>query len=481
MAEKKNVLVVEDELLIEKTFLHLLSLWGFCPFSARTGSAALETAHRESLDLILLDTTLTDMTAFQLLKRLKQELITAYLPVILLIEKKAFRRELMQKESTPDDYLMKPVDPLELRLRIEMVLHRTEHQFHANSLTRLPGSLTIEKKIEKHLSEQLPLSVCHYDIDHFKSFNDAYGYHRGNAVLHQTARLITHVVKTYGNESDFVGHIGGDDFIVLTTPDREEAVCLHSIQEFDRLIPLHYREEDREKGFLFVKNRMAKMEHFPLMSLSIAVVNNKKRLLANTLHISEIAKEIKKFLKERKGSGSAYLVDRRTGDSKGKESRESTPSSAPPIPKKTFKPLGQLLLESELIDPPQLEEALARHWRTGTRLGQVLLELKLVEPQTLGRLLSEQLGVPYVPLHQCTLSAEAKENLPDEWLKENGVFPVEKSGSSLSLAMVNPLDQKIIQWVEKRTGCHVRPFLTTEKELKEHLEKLGTKTQTQNA
>ena len=483
MKEKKSILVVEDESLLEKTVLHLLALWGFDPLSAQTGSNALEIARRESLDLILLDHSLPDMTAFQLLKRLKKELFTAYLPVILLIEKKAFRRELMQKENIPDDYLMKPVDPLDLRLRIEMVLHRTEHQFHANSLTKLPGSLTIEKEIEKRLSSQLPLSVCHYDIDHFKSFNDAYGYHRGNAVLHQTARLVAHVVKTYGNESDFVGHIGGDDFIVLTTPDREEALCLHSLQEFDRLIPLHYHEEDRKKGFLFVKNRMGKMDRFPLMSLSIAVVNNKKRTLTSALHISEIAQEIKTFLKERERGGSAYLIDRRTGDIKGKKARENIPSSAPlsTVFQKNIKPLGQLLLESKLIYPQQLEEALSKHWRTGTRLGQVLLELKLVEPHTLGRLLAEQLGIPYVNLERCNPPAGLKENLSEEWLKENGVCPVEKKGSSLSLAMVNPLDQKIIQWVEQKTGCQVHPCLTTEKELEDHLEKLEKQAHNQNA
>lgn len=392
MKEKKSVLIVEDEPLLEKTILHLLTLWGYSPLSAKSGAGALEIARRESLDLILLDNSLPDMTAVQLLQSLKKELFTAYLPVIFLIEKKVFRRELMEKGVTPDDYLMKPVDPFDLRLRVEMVLRRTEHQFHANPLTRLPGSLTIEKEIEKRLSDQLPLSVCHYDIDHFKSFNDAYGYHKGNAVLHQTARLINQVMKSYGNESDFVGHIGGDDFIVLTTPDREDAVCLHSIQEFDRLIPLHYQETDRTKGFLFVKNRMGKMERLPLMTLSIAVANNQKRPLTNALHVSEITKEIKKFLKERQSGESAYLIDRRTGDSKGREARESVPSAIPLTAtlKKRSKPIGQMLLDSKLIHPAQLDEALAKHWRTGSRLGEVLLELKLIEPQTLGQLLAQQ-------------------------------------------------------------------------------------------
>lgn len=476
MKEKKTILVVEDEPLLSKTIQHLLTLWGYSPLAAQTGSAAIDASRHSTLDLILLDYSLPDMSGFQVLSRLKKELFTAYIPVILLIEKKTMRRELMQKEIVPDDYLMKPVDPLDLRLRTDMVLHRTEHQFHANSLTKLPGSLSIEKEIEKRLSNQVPLSVCHYDIDHFKAFNDAYGYHRGNAVLCQTAHLIVHMCQSYGNDSDFVGHIGGDDFIVLTTPDREEEICLRSIQEFDRLIPFHYEEMDRKKGFLTVKNRMGKIQRFPLMSLSIAVVNNKKRSLENVVHISEVASEIKKFLKGRGEGRSAYLIDRRTGDSKGRKARETDSLPTPPVSslQKRYKPLGQLLLESQLIKPEQLEEALTKHWRSGCRLGQVLLELKLVEPERLSQLLSEQLGIPYVKIDQSSLPEEVKENLSEEWLKEHSVFPIEKKGSSLSLAMVNPLDRKIIQWVEKKTGCQVRPYLAMERELEERLGKLGS-------
>ena len=473
MKEQKSILVVEDEPLIGKTFQHLLSLWGYVPLVVQSGFQAIEASRRGSIDLVLLDHSLPDMPALKVLERFKKDLFTAYLPIILLIEKKSFRRELMEQEKVPDDYLIKPVDPLELRLRLEMVLNRTEQQFHANPLTRLPGSLSIEKEIGKRLLTLNPLSVCHLDIDHFKAFIDAYGYHRGNAVIHQTARLIVRAVQSRGNEADFIGHIGGDDFIVLTTSEREEGICLSAIQEFDRLIPLHYREEDRMKGFLWVKNRMGKLQRFPLMSLSIAVVNNRKRNLESALQISEIASEIKKFLKERPGIRSAYLVDRRTGESKGKGARGDSSFSTTPLtttPQKSPRPLGQILLESKLIQPNQLEEALIKHWRSGRRLGQILLDAKLVEPKMLNKLLSEQMGIPYVNIDHAPLPTEFQENLSSESLKEHGIFPIEKKGNSLFLAMVNPLDQKVIHWVEEKTGCQVHPYLTTEKELEERLQ-----------
>jgi len=472
--EKKSILIVEDQPLLEKTIQHLLSLWGYLPYSARTGGAAIEVARRESLDLILLDNTLPDMTAFHLLKRLKKELFLAHVPIILLIEKKGFRRELMQKGAIPDDYLIKPADPLDLRLRIEMVLHRTEYQLQANPLTRLPGSIAIEKEVERRLALGQKVSICYLDIDHFKSFNDAYGYQRGNAVLQQTARLVSYVLRAHGNEFDFLGHIGGDDFVVLTTPEKEEDLALSIIQEFDRLIPLHYRTEDLQKGYLSVKNRMGKVQRFPTMTLSIAIVNNKKRPLEGPLHVSELAIEIKKFLKSRKESQSAYFIDRRSGEPKGKEARveDEPPSFSIPSSKKLHKPLGQLLLESKLIDSRKLDEILAKHWRSGRRLGQILLEENLVDAEALGKLIATQLGVPYVNVRQYPYQKELNEGLPEEWLKEHGVFPMEREGKSLSLAMVNPLDQKIIEWVEKKTGCQVRPCLTMEKEVEKHLEKM---------
>jgi len=391
MKEKKSILVVEDEPLLGKTFEHLLTLWGYRPLCAKTGTAAIERVRHGALDLILLDQNLPDMPGLKILEQVKKEMLSAYLPIILLVEKRTFRRELIQRITGPDDYLMKPVDPLDLRLRIEMVLNRTEKQFHANPLTKLPGNPAIEKEIEMRIQQNLSFSVCHYDIDNFKAFNDAYGYHRGNAVLHQTSRIIVSAVRSEGDESDFVGHIGGDDFIVITTPDREETICLESIQEFDRLIPLHYREEDRKRRVLPVKNRMGKIEEFPLMTLSIAVVNNKKRALQSALHVSEIASEIKKFLKTRQHTQSMYLVDRRREHSKGKEARSAESLPLPRIPKlkKTTKPLGQLLLDAKILTPVQLEEALAKHWRSACHLGQILLEMNLVAPDILGEFLEK--------------------------------------------------------------------------------------------
>lgn len=475
MKEKKTILIVENNPLLEKTFRHLLALWGYHPLSVRTGKEAMDTVRLQTFDLILLDQNLPDMDGFQLLTHFKRELVTAYLPLILLIEKKSLRRDMIQRNIIPDDYLVKPIDPFELRLRVEMILHRTEHQLSANPLTRLPGSLALEREIERRLSSDLPLSVCYCDIDRFKSLNDAYGYHRGNAVLHQTAHLIVQALHSHGEKSDWAGHIGGDDFMMLTTPEREEGICRNAIQEFDRLMPLHYSESDRKRGFVVLKNRMGKTERFPFITLSIAVVNNKKRKLESALHISEIASDVKKFLKERPHSQSAYLVDRRTGEEKGKVARQTqspvtlynTSNS-----NKQHKPLGQLLLESRAIPPQKLEEALLKHWHSGCRLGQVLLELNLVDSETLGRVLSEQLGVPYVKVDQVSPPVEGTESLSEGWLKEHGVLPVKKEGTWLSLAMVNPLDQKIIQWVEEKTGCHVRPCLTMEKDLEAHLGKL---------
>jgi diguanylate cyclase (GGDEF)-like protein len=120
-----------------------------------------------------------------------------------------------------DDYVIKTVDPLELQARIEMVIRRTQEQSGANPLTRLPGNLALEREVKKRLDSGEPFSVCYCDLDNFKAYNDKYGYEAGDRVIFHTAQTIMNSVRALGDNGDFVGHIGGDDFVVVTTPTRD--------------------------------------------------------------------------------------------------------------------------------------------------------------------------------------------------------------------------------------------------------------------
>ncbi|MGZ6226240.1 MAG: sensor domain-containing diguanylate cyclase [Syntrophales bacterium] len=144
----------------------------------------------------------------------------------------------------------------------------------ASPLTGLPGNMAIEMEIEKRLSERKPFSLCHVDLDNFKPFADKYGYAWGSEVIKEVAHILTENVHTTDLDGDFVGHVGGDDFIVITGSERAEQVCQKIVEEFDRRSMRFYSEKDRQKGFITGKDRQGKQQDFPLVTITIAVVTD---------------------------------------------------------------------------------------------------------------------------------------------------------------------------------------------------------------
>jgi diguanylate cyclase (GGDEF)-like protein len=183
----------------------------------------------------------------------------------------------------------------------------------------LPGNKLIERELIHRLDSQRSFSFHYLDIDNFKSYNDKYGYIKGNGVIVETARIISKNVKAYGNKQDFVGHIGGDDFVIVTVPDKTESIAKNTIGDFDSIVPSYYSDADRKTGFIVAKDRNGKVTNIPLMSLSIAIVNNTLSRISNLFELMDITTELKKYLKGLPGSN--FMVNRRVSD-KGIESRK---------------------------------------------------------------------------------------------------------------------------------------------------------------
>ncbi len=187
-----------------------------------------------------------------------------------------------------------------------------ETHIDASPLTRLSGGITIEHVLTKRINANLPIAFCFMDLDNFKAYNDHYGYAKGNDLIAATAGLIENVVGNYGNEDDFIGHIGGDDFVAITTPEKYAEICTGIVNDFDEMVPGLYDEEDRARGSILGKNRQGDKQVFPLASISIAVVTNSKRTLKSHVEYGEIAAELKECVKAMPGS--AYVVDHRRKD-----------------------------------------------------------------------------------------------------------------------------------------------------------------------
>lgn len=178
-----------------------------------------------------------------------------------------------------------------------------------NPLTMLPGGLAIDDTIDTRLEAGRSTAVCVIDIDNFKGFNDRYGYAKGNEVIQATAAIITSAVKENGAADDFIGHVGGDDFIVVTEPERYEEICKTVVKRFDEQIPLLYDSEDRQRGSIVGKNRQGTEVVYPLMTISIAVVTDREGSIKKPHILSRRAAELKEYAKSL--SGSVYVVDKR--------------------------------------------------------------------------------------------------------------------------------------------------------------------------
>ncbi len=184
-----------------------------------------------------------------------------------------------------------------------------EMYLDASPLTRLPGGIAIENVLKKRLDSSQPLAFCVLDLDNFKAFNDRYGYANGSEVIKETARIIEDTVKQKGSPEDFVGHVGGDDFVVITTPDCMRDISVEIIRRFDLRIPDFYAPEDRARGHILGKTRQGVEMQFPIMTISIAIVTNEHRKFTNPLEASEVAAELKDYAKTIPKS--VYVVDKR--------------------------------------------------------------------------------------------------------------------------------------------------------------------------
>jgi GGDEF domain-containing protein len=242
-------------------------------------------------------------------RHLRADPFLGRLPMVVLVGKRR-ADHVDWNELEVDDYVLVPYSAEDLVRRLRLAFHRMARSLDANPLTRLPGNTSIQQETLRRIDSGKPFALAYLDIDHFKAFNDRYGYLRGDEVLLVTARLLTTVVQEQAGGDAFVGHVGGDDFVCLSAPDLMDRICQILIQRFDLVIPDFYDPEDRGRGYIESIDRRGNREQFPLMTLSIAVVSNDRTLITHPGQISSIISQLKKRAKALPGS--KYVKDQRT-------------------------------------------------------------------------------------------------------------------------------------------------------------------------
>jgi diguanylate cyclase (GGDEF)-like protein len=307
-----TVLVVDDDRDVATFIETNLRIEGFDVLVAHDGAEALELITTALPDLALVDVMMPKIDGIEVVRRLRSTAATASLPVIMLTAKSLPSDKVVGLTAGADDYMVKPFDTLELVARVRSTLRRNADMRAVSPLTGLPGNHRINEEVEFRTKSGAGFAVCHVDLDNFKAFNDRYGWLRGDDVIELLASTLKLAGAEAGSPQPFIGHVGGDDFVVICTPDQVETFCHSTVERFDAGVLALHESEDVERGFLSVVDRQGHERHYPLTSVSIGVATTERRHYTDHRDVVAVASEMKTVAKAR--AGSAVAIDRRTDD-----------------------------------------------------------------------------------------------------------------------------------------------------------------------
>lgn len=305
-----TVLVVDDDVEVATYIEANLRAEGFEVLVAYDGADALRMVGSALPDLALVDVLMPKVDGVEVVRRLRSGAATASLPVIMLTATSLPSDRVVGLRAGADDYVVKPFDTLELIARVRSTLRRNADMRAVSPLTGLPGNVRINEELEQRTASGARFAVCHVDLDNFKAFNDRYGWMRGDDVIELLSTTLKLAAAEAGTPLPFVGHVGGDDFVVVCTPEQVEPLCLRALERFDESVVALHEAGDVERGFLAVVDRQGHERHYPLTSVSIGVATTERRHYTDHRDMVAVANEMKAVAKSR--SGSVVAIDRRT-------------------------------------------------------------------------------------------------------------------------------------------------------------------------
>jgi diguanylate cyclase (GGDEF)-like protein len=305
------ILVVDDDPDVARFIEVNLRAAGYEVHVASDGEQALDAAIDIRPDLILLDVMMPKLDGFEVAQRLRRDGRSSSTSIIMLTAKALSADKVLGLSSGADDYIIKPFDPVELLARVKGTLRRAREMRALSPLTGLPGNIRIQEEIRRRVAEEpQSFGVLYLDVDNFKAYNDHYGFLRGDRAIQSLARLITDVTDDLVDPPAFVGHVGGDDFVVIVSPAQAEEIAAAVCERFDEAMPELYDTLDLERGAVEIEDRQGTMQRFPLLSVSIGGVTTERRRFGHFGEVVEVAAEMKRVAK--RAAGSSYALDRRS-------------------------------------------------------------------------------------------------------------------------------------------------------------------------
>lgn len=257
--------------------------------------------------LIIINEDGIDRNVIDICKKIRKDEDNTITPVIVVSSNGSREHRLKILNESIEYFIKKPVDEGYLYYTVKNLTRLLTINRRMSPLTGLPGNVQINSELKKRLIKQEEFSVLYLDLDNFKAYNDVYGFLKGDQIIEFTANVIVNAVHEFGN--GFVGHIGGDDFIVILPYKNVDKLCQNIIRNFDSEVKKFYNYRDNENGYIEVANRKGIIEKFPITSISIAVVVVDKGRFSNILEIGDTATQMKHTVKS--VMGSSYAIDRR--------------------------------------------------------------------------------------------------------------------------------------------------------------------------
>lgn len=357
----KRILIADDEPAVRQLLELVLRSQGYDVLVTQNGDQLVRTAQEWVPDLVIVDLMMPQMDGYEAIRQLRNDTRTAHVPMLILTARASAEDVVTGFDTGADDYVTKPFNIPELLARIRAHLRRAAQTPVHNPLTGLAGNVLLTEELKHRLKTEAPFALLYVDLDNFKAFNDTYGPARGDRLIKLLATVLSEVLQTVGTGSDFIGHIGGDDFAILTAPDRLTDICQAIIKLFDERVRDLYDPDDLARGFLRGIDRQGVPRSFPITTISIGVVTNRRRQFADYEEVSRVAAEMKQYAKQQPGSTFAVDVRSATEQPIDHDRRGAPPPPALVISADSAlrQSLEALLTDSELraLDAPTVLDA----------------------------------------------------------------------------------------------------------------------------
>jgi diguanylate cyclase (GGDEF)-like protein len=291
---KPRLLVVEDDNDIANMLKIYFGGMDYEVDIAPRGGLALEKTRTALPHLIVLDIMLPDIDGYEVCRTLRTNTRTSHIPVIFLTQKDERSDKLQGLELGADDYITKPFDIEELKLRVQGAIRRSERESLTDPRSGLPAGRLIEEQLRRIIRQE-DWALLDLRVNHFEPFRDVYGFVAGDDVLRFTAMLLSEVVDELGTSSDFIGHAGGDNFIIITKYDVANAIRDRVKARFAEEVQTHYNFMDRQQGFIQVPKPEGGVTQVPFMTLAVGMVSPVQQSFSDIREITELAAEARRL------------------------------------------------------------------------------------------------------------------------------------------------------------------------------------------